>query len=60
MLLKFLIIDDINLLKEIGFSKKDNNQISSQFKNILFEQHEFYLVYIKDQEESIIENILNK
>ena len=60
MLLKILIIDAKNLLKEIGFSKKDIIQLSSQLKNIFFEEHEYYLVYVKDEEESIIEKILNK
>ena len=35
VLLMFLIGDDKNLLKEFGFSKKDINQLSLEFKNIL-------------------------
>ena len=52
--------DDEKLLKEIGFSKNDISQLSLEFKNILLEQHENYLDYVKDQEESIIERFLNK
>ena len=40
VLLMFLIKDDKNLLKEIGFSKSDINLLSLEFKNILLEQHE--------------------
>ena len=60
VLLIFLIQNDKNLLKEIGFSKKDNNLLNVEFKNILFEEHEIFLDYIKDQEESILEKFLNK
>ena len=60
VLLIFLIQNDKNLLKEIGFSKNDINQLSIEFKNILLEELEDYLSYIKNIEESIIEKILNK
>ena len=60
VLLIFLIQNDKNLLKEIGFSKKDINHLKFQFKNILIEEHENFLDYIKDQEESILEKFLNK
>ena len=60
VLLIFLILNDKNLLKEIGFSKNDINLLNLEFKNILLEGYEEYLDYIKDQEESIIEKILNK
>ena len=59
VLLIFLIQNDKNLLKEIGFSKNDINQLSIEFKNILLEELEDYLFYIKNIEESIIEKILN-
>ena len=59
-LLMFLIKDDKNLLKEIGFSKSDINLLSLEFKNILLEGYENYLDYVKDQEESRIERFLNK
>ena len=60
VLLIFLILNNKNLLKEIGFSKSDGNFLNLEFKNILIEQHEDYLDYIKNEEESIIEKILNK
>ena len=58
----FLIKDDRNLLKEVDFSKNVVNLLSSEFKNSLLEEYENYLdvTYVKDQEESIIETILNK
>ena len=60
VLLIFLIQNDKNLLQEIGFSKKDINKLNLEFKNNLLEQNEEYLDYIKNEEESIIEKILNK
>ena len=60
VLLIFLIQNDKILLKETRFCKNDINLINSEFKNVLIEQNEEYLVYIKNEEESIIERILNK
>ena len=60
VLLIFLIQNDKNLLKEIGFSKNYIIQLSVEFKSIILEEFEDYLSYIKNQEESIIEKILNK
>ena len=60
VLLIFLIQNDKNLLKEIGFSKNDINLLNLEFKNILLEEFENYLDYIKDQEESILEKFLNE
>ena len=60
VLLMFLIKDDKNLLKEVGFSKNDINLLSLEFKNILLEEYENYLDYIKNEEESVIERFLNK
>ena len=54
----FLIEDDKSLMKEILFIKNAINQISLEFKNILFEQYENYIEYVK--EESIIEKFFNK
>ena len=59
VLLIFLIQNDKNLLKGIGFSKNDINRLSIEFKNILIEQHEEWLDYIKNEEESIIEKLLD-
>ena len=60
VLLIYLIQNDKNFLKEIGFSKNDINSLNIEFKNILLEEYEDYLDYIKNEEESIIEKILNK
>ena len=60
VLLMFLIKDDKNLFKKVGFSKNDINLLSLEFKNILLEEYENYLDYVKNQEESVIERFLNK
>ena len=60
VLLIFSIQNDKNLLKEIGFSERDNNLLNLEFKNILLEGYEEYLDYIKNEEESVIEKFLNK
>ena len=60
VLLIFLIQNDKNLLNEVGFSKADINLLNLEFKNILLEEFENYLDYIKDREESILEKFLNK
>ena len=39
VLLVFSIGIDKNLLREIGFSERDINRVSLEFKNILLEQH---------------------
>ena len=56
----FLIQNDKNLIHESGLSEPDINRLSLEFKNILKEQLEEYLHYIKDQEESILEKFLNR
>ena len=60
VLLIFLIQNDKNLLKEIGFSERDINLLNLEFKNILLQGYEEYLDYIKNEEESVIEKFLNK
>ena len=60
VLLIFLIQNDKNLLKEIGFSKNDINLLNLEFKNILMEEFEDYLSYIKNEQGSILEKFLNK
>ena len=60
VLLIFLIQNDKNLLHEVGFSQRDINRLSKEFKNILIEQHEEWLDYIKNEEESILEKFSNK
>ena len=46
VLLLFLIQNDDDLLREIGFSEGDINCFNLKFNNILIEQHEEYLSYI--------------
>ena len=60
VLVIYLNQNDKNLLQEIGFSKNDISRLSIAFKNIIIEEFDEYLSYIKNQEESIIEKILNK
>ena len=60
VLLMFLLKDDKNLLKEVGFSKNDINLLSLEFKNFLLEEYENYLDYVKNEEKSVIERFLNK
>ena len=48
VLLIFLIQNDNNILKEIGFSKNDINLLNLEFENILIERHEEYLDYVKN------------
>ena len=55
VLLIFLILNDNNLLNEIGFNRGDINRLNLEFKNILIEVFEDYLDYIKNEEESILE-----
>ena len=40
-------------------SKTNYNSINKEFKNVLIEQNEDYLVYIKNEEESTFERTLN-
>ena len=58
--LLFLIKNDKDLLREVGFSERDINHLNLEFKNILIDQHEKYLDYIKNEEESIIERFRNR
>ena len=60
VLLIFLIKNDKNLLREVGFSESDINRLNFECKNILIEMNEDYLDHIKNQEESILEKFLNK
>ena len=47
-------------LSECGFLKKEDICLYLELKNILMEQNEEHLDYIKNEEESILEKILNK
>ena len=60
VLLLFLIQNDKNSLKEIGFNERDISRLSLEFKNFLIEQHEEYLDNFRKEEESVIEKFLNK
>ena len=60
VLLLFLNKSDKDLLPEVVFSERDINRLILEFINILIDQHEKYLVFIKNEEESIIERFLNK
>ena len=60
MLLLFLIKIDVDLLTECGYLGNDISRLNKKFRNILLQQKEEYLDYIKNQEESILEKILNK
>ena len=60
VLLIFLNKNDNDFIKECGFLKSDINCLTSELKNILMKQNEKYFAYVKNEEESIIETILNK
>ena len=55
-----LMQNDKNLLREIGSSERDISRSKLDFKKILIEHQEKYLDYVKNEEESILERILNK
>ena len=56
----FLFQNDKDFLREVGFSESDFNRLNLEFKNILMEEHEEYLEYVKDLEDSFVERFLNK
>ena len=60
IILMFLFKNDKEFLLEIGFSERDINRLNLELKNILIEQHEEYLDYVKNEEKSVIEKFLNK
>ena len=60
VLLIILTQNDKNLLREIGFGEHDINRLNLELKNLITEQHEEYLDYVKNEEESVIEKVLNK
>ena len=53
----FLIKNDNGLLQEYGVLKKDINHLCLELKNILMEQNEDYLDYIRNEEESFMKII---
>ena len=60
VLVIFLIQNGKDELREVGFSECDVNRLNLKFKNILLEEHEKQLEYVKNLEESIVERFLNK
>ena len=58
-LLLYLIKNDVDLLNECGYFKNVIICLNLEFKNIFLEQNEEYLDYIKNEEKSITEKILN-
>ena len=60
VLLIFLIQNDKKLLGEIGFSKNNIMLLNLEFKNLVIEEHEEYLDYVKNIEKPAIEKLLNK
>ena len=60
VLLIFLIQNDKNLINDIGFSKADINSLHLESKNVLLEEFQEYVDYIKNEEESLLEKFLNK
>ena len=59
-MLLLLTKNDDDLLTEYGFVKTDIERLNLEFKKILSEQIDEFYSYVKNQEESIIERILNK
>ena len=47
-LLKFSSQNDKDFLREVGFNERDINRLNSEFKNILIEEHEENLDYVKN------------
>ena len=60
LLIIFLIKNDEDLLNECGYLKNGNNRLNLEFRIILMEQNEEHLDCIKNEEESLFENILKK
>ena len=60
VLLLFSFQNDKYLLREIGLKEREINRSNLEFKFFLKKQHEEYLDYVKNEEESIIEKLLNK
>ena len=58
LLIMFFFKNEGDLLHESVYLKKDNNRLRLQNKKVSMEQNDDYLDYIKNQEKSIIEEIL--
>ena len=55
VLILFLLKNDVDLPEECGFLRSDNIRLRVECKNIIMEQIEENLDYVKREEESIIE-----
>ena len=60
VLLIFSFKNDVDLSNESGYLGNDINRLCLEFKNVLLEQIEEYLDYVKNEGESTAEKILNK
>ena len=60
VLLKYIFQNDRTLLCEIGFSERNINRLNLERKKLIIEKHEEYLSYVRNEEETVIEKILNK
>ena len=58
VLLVYILQNNENLLREIGFSEHDIIRLKLEFKKILTELFEGYLDFDEDQEKSLIERVL--
>ena len=56
----FKLKNDVDSLTESGYSKNDIGSLNKEPKNILLEQNDDYLYFIKNEEKSIIEKLLGK
>ena len=52
--------NDVVASNECGFQKNEINRFCEVFENILIEQNEDYLEDFKNEEESVLEQILNR
>ena len=55
-----LIKHDVDILCESGLLRDDNKCLGLECKNLLIEQNDDYLDYIKNEKQSIIQRILSK
>ena len=59
-MLIFSIKNDNKFPQEYGILESDIKSLNEEIKNILVEENEEYLSYIKNEEESSIERFLNR
>ena len=56
----FLIKNDADLLRECGYLENDIKRLNKEFINILIEQNEDNPIYLKNEEEIVIEITIKK